>query len=61
MIWINEARRGDGYYLLHVGGEVFPAVNDQPIGRTGVRLTDADIISVGELRYAFSLPEGKEP
>jgi pSer/pThr/pTyr-binding forkhead associated (FHA) protein len=47
------ARRNDGYYLSHLNGETFPAVNDQEIGESTRKLCHGDHVSVGELKVQF--------
>lgn len=49
------AKRSDGHYLLHVGGDQMPSVNGQKVGRSGVRLTSGDKLTVSGVGYEFIL------
>ncbi len=44
------ARRPKGFYLLHIGGDSYPRINDQEIqaGGAGVQLNEGDVLEVGE-------------
>jgi len=43
------ARRPQGYFLLHIGGDPHPRINDQEISRSGgVLLHEGDLVEVGE-------------
>lgn len=43
------ARRPLGFYLLHIGGDQYPSINNQELTTTrGVQLQEGDVIEVGE-------------
>lgn len=43
------ARRPQGFFLLHIGGDRYPKVNDQEINSTkAVQLSEGDMVEVGE-------------
>ena len=43
------ARRPQGFYLLHIGGDHYPRINSQELTTTrGVQLKEGDVIEVGE-------------
>ncbi|MET0047036.1 MAG: FHA domain-containing protein [Sedimenticola sp.] len=43
------ARRPQGFYLLHIGGDNYPKINDQEIEAAGgVQLHEGDLVEVGE-------------
>jgi len=44
------ARRPKGFYLLHIGGDSYPRINDEEIqaGGAGVQLNEGDVLEVGE-------------
>ncbi len=44
------ARRPKGFYLLHIGGNSYPKINDKEIqaGGAGVQLSEGDVLEVGE-------------
>jgi len=43
------ARRPLGFYLLHIGGDQYPSINNQELTTTrGVQLKEGDVIEVGE-------------
>ncbi len=45
------ARRPQGYFLLHIGGNSNPKINGTEVTSTrGVQLNEGDIIEVGEIR-----------
>ncbi len=42
-------RRAQGYYLLHIGGERYPRINNEEIRSTkGVQLNEGDVVEVGK-------------
>lgn len=44
------ARRPQGFFLLHIGGDNYPRINEKEIesGGAGVQLNEGDMIQVGE-------------
>jgi pSer/pThr/pTyr-binding forkhead associated (FHA) protein len=43
------ARRPQGFFLLHIGGEHYPRINNQVVDSVaGVKLNEADVVEVGE-------------
>lgn len=43
------ARRPQGFFLLHIGGDRYPRINNEEIHTTkGVQLSEGDIVEVGE-------------
>lgn len=43
------ARRPQGFYLLHIGGDRYPKINSKAINTTkGIQLQEGDILEVGE-------------
>ncbi len=43
------ARRPQGFYLLHIGGDRYPRINNKEINTTaGVQLSEGDVLEVGE-------------
>lgn len=45
------ARRPQGYFLLHIGGNSYPKINGSEITSTrGVKLEQADVVEVGGIR-----------
>jgi len=43
------ARRPQGFFLLHIGGERYPRINNQEVDSVaGVKLNEADVVEVGE-------------
>jgi len=43
------ARRPQGFYLLHIGGNQYPSINNQQLKTTkGIQLKEGDVIEVGE-------------
>jgi hypothetical protein len=55
------ARRDDGYYLAHLGGDTPPRINGQDIGEKSTRLHNDDVIAVGELTVQFFTEDSHEP
>lgn len=53
------SRRGDGYYLAHLEGEIPPRVNDSEIGPQPVLLHDGDRLEVAGTGFTFSLDGGE--
>ena len=49
------AARSQGFFLLHVGGELHPMINGEPVQRGGVPLHDGDLIEVGEHRVRITI------
>jgi pSer/pThr/pTyr-binding forkhead associated (FHA) protein len=43
-------RRPQGFFLLHLGGDSFPALNGKPVKRGGVELHHGDIIEIDDTR-----------
>ena len=50
------ARRPQGFYLLHIGGNSYPRINDKEIqaGGAGVQLSEGDVLEVGEYMAEIS-------
>lgn len=49
------ARRPQGFFLLHIGGDRYPKINSQEITSTkGVQLQEGDVLEVGENRVEIS-------
>ncbi|MCP3662884.1 MAG: FHA domain-containing protein [Gammaproteobacteria bacterium] len=43
------ARRSQGFFLLHIGGEQYPKINNEEIETVaGVKLNEGDVVEVGE-------------
>ncbi|MCB1867905.1 MAG: FHA domain-containing protein [Gammaproteobacteria bacterium] len=43
------ARRPQGFFLLHIGGERYPRINNHEVNSVaGVKLNEADVVEVGE-------------
>lgn len=43
------ARRPQGFFLLHIGGERYPRINNHEVDSVaGVKLNEADVVEVGE-------------
>ena len=43
------ARRPQGFFLLHIGGDRYPRINDQEINSTkAVQLNEGDVVEVGD-------------
>ena len=43
------ARRPQGFFLLHIGGDRYPRINNKEIQTTkGVQLNEGDMVEVGE-------------
>jgi len=43
------ARRPQGFYLLHIGGDDYPKINNKAVDSTaGVQLHEGDVVEVGE-------------
>lgn len=43
------ARRSQGFYLINIGGDSYPKINDREISTSaGVQLNDGDVLEVGE-------------
>lgn len=43
------ARRPQGFFLLHIGGDRYPRINDQEINTTkAVQLNEGDVVEVGD-------------
>jgi len=43
------ARRPQGFYLLHIGGDRYPKINSKEINTTkGIQLQEGDVLEVGE-------------
>ncbi|MEJ2619338.1 MAG: FHA domain-containing protein [Candidatus Thiodiazotropha sp.] len=51
LVLIN--RRHNGYFLLKVGGDNVPMINGKPIRAGGVKLSNGDHITLGELVLEF--------
>ena len=49
------SRRGDGYYLSHLEGEVFPQVNRVTIGEDAYPLNAGDRIAMGGLEFEYNI------
>lgn len=47
------SRRGDGYYIAHLEGDLPPQVNDRVIGDSSHLLRDGDRILIGKLELHF--------
>jgi len=47
------SRRGQGHFLLHLGGESMTTLNGEPVHGAGVRLKSGDQIQVGDTRLEF--------
>lgn len=48
-------RRGSGYYITHLEGELSPKVDGVPIGDESRRLEDGNIIQLGNVKMQFTL------
>jgi predicted component of type VI protein secretion system len=49
------ARRPQGFFLLHIGGDQYPKINSEEITSTkGVQLQEGDVLEVGENRVEIS-------
>ena len=51
------ARRPQGYFITHVEGAKFPAVNGQLIDSQAHPLKDHDVIEIGGIKMEFFLKE----
>jgi pSer/pThr/pTyr-binding forkhead associated (FHA) protein len=47
------SRRGQGHYLLHLGGKDITTLNGEQVHGGGVALQAGDVIQVGETRFEF--------
>ncbi len=47
------SRRAQGYFLLHLGGDFMTTLNDKEVHGAGVRLSDGDVIQLGDTRLEF--------
>lgn len=47
------SRRAQGYFLLHLGGPDVTTLNDEEIHGAGVKLSNGDVIQVGDSRLEF--------
>lgn len=47
------ARRGDGYALERIEGQVTPRINGQPVGKEPVLLENEDLIELADTRMQF--------
>ncbi|MFN2308107.1 MAG: FHA domain-containing protein [Gammaproteobacteria bacterium] len=54
------SRRGDGYYIAHLEGDLPPQVNDRSIAENSCPLHDGDRIRIGRLELHFYL-DGAAP
>ncbi|MCP4284536.1 MAG: FHA domain-containing protein [Gammaproteobacteria bacterium] len=51
------ARRPQGFFLLHIGGEHYPKINNQEVDSVaGVKLKEADVVEVGESLAEITFP-----
>jgi len=49
------ARRPQGFFLLHIGGNSYPGINGEQITSThGIQLEEGDIVSVGSIEAEIS-------
>ena len=49
-------RRAQGFYLLHIGGDRYPRINNEEIQTTrGVQLNEGDVVEVGQHLVEISL------
>jgi pSer/pThr/pTyr-binding forkhead associated (FHA) protein len=51
------ARRPQGFFLLHIGGDRYPMINNKPVDSVaGVKLNEGDVVEVGENLAEISFP-----
>jgi pSer/pThr/pTyr-binding forkhead associated (FHA) protein len=50
-------KRGNGYFITHVGGDSLPSVNGQQIGPQAHALNDHDVLELAGLKMEFYLAE----
>lgn len=47
------SRRAQGHFLLHLGGDSMTTLNGKEVHGAGVKLTDGDVIEMGDTRLEF--------
>ncbi|MCG8427878.1 MAG: FHA domain-containing protein [Chromatiales bacterium] len=53
------ARRPQGFYLLHIGGDAYPKINNKSVdSKAGVQLSEGDVVEVGDNLMEISFGAG---
>ena len=48
-------RRNDGYFISHLEGKASPMVGSQAIGERSIKLSEGDVIQIGNIKMQFYL------
>ncbi|BAP87400.1 FHA domain protein [Burkholderiales bacterium GJ-E10] len=54
-------RRPTGYFIAHVEGDVFPAVNGRNLGSAAHPLHNGDVIELAGVQMEFCFPDSRQP